>query len=321
MSEHATPSDLPALETLHQLSRQIEHLRATHPELAMLVIDEVLRVVPAKRAILAGQLDGQPVILRLVAPDFCRALTREWAELQRISPHMADGAYRVATPVLHLPEAGAMITGRVPGPPLLEHLWHEAPALRARHLRPAAEWLRRYTETSESWGPGNAAGWLARAERAAATQPFARLRRIESGILDHLRALAGRLEGAEWRSAISHGDYHPNNLILGHDRLTGIDTGGSARLPVVKDIARFLVHMGRRGMCPSGRHRFGVDAQGIETFTEVFALTENERRLWLPFFFGVEALIRVETRALKPGRIRRAEEMYDRLLSDLDDTG
>ena len=160
-------------------------------------------------------------------------------------------------------------------------------------------------------------GWLARAARASATQPFARLRGIESGILAHLTRMAAALEGAEWRVAISHGDFHPNNLILGEDRLTGIDTGGSGRMPVCKDIARFLVHMGRRGMIPSGRRYLGVDAEGLEVFAEVFGLTEVERHLWVPFFIGIEALIRVETRALKPSRIKRAEEMYGLLLADL----
>jgi hypothetical protein len=70
-------------------------------------------------------------------------------------------------------------------------------------------------------------------------------------------------------------------------------------------------------MIPSGRRYLGVDAEGIEVFADVFALTEVERHLWLPFFIGIEALIRVENRALKPSRIKRAKEMYGFLLGDL----
>jgi hypothetical protein len=54
-----------------------------------------------------------------------------------------------------------------------------------------------------------------------------------------------------------------------------------------------------------------------EAFAEAFALTEAERRLVLPFFLGVEALLRVETPALRPRRIRIAERVYRALGEDL----
>jgi hypothetical protein len=315
MSEPADP--LPDLDALAQLDARLRAVVTRHPEVAGLDLSEVLRIVPGKRAILAGRLEGRAVVARLVEERCAPALAKEWAELQRIWPHMRDGPYCVAEPIAYLPDAGLLVMERAPGDPLLEHLWHADVATRAQHLRPAAAWLRHYVEVSEGWHPGNAKGWLARAARASATQPFGRLRRIESGILAHLTEMTAALDGAEWREAISHGDFHPNNLILGEDRMTGIDTGGSGRMPVCKDIARFLVHMGRRAMIPSGRRYLGVDAEGIEVFAEVFALTEVERHLWLPFFIGIEALIRVETRALKPSRIKRAEEMYGLLLADL----
>ncbi|WP_422001371.1 phosphotransferase [Roseovarius mucosus] len=315
MSEPVLP--LSDLDALARLDARLRALVTAHPDLTGLDISEVLRIVPGKRAVLAGRLDGRAVVARLVEERGAEALAKEWAELQRIWPHMQSGRYRVAEPICYLPDARLLVMERAPGEALLEHLWQADVGSRAQHLRPAAEWLRDYVEISEGWKPGNAKGWLARAARAAATQPFGRLRRIESGILAHLTEMATALDGAEWRVAISHGDFHPNNLILGADRLTGIDTGGSGRLPVCKDIARFLVHMGRRGMIPSGRRYLGVDAEGLEVFAEVFALTEIERNLWLPFFIGIEALIRVETRALKHSRIKRAEEMYGLLLDDL----
>src|SRR6056297_3450236 len=136
---------------------------------------------------------------------------------------------------------------------VLEHLW-SAPADSRTALMPrAAAWLRRYTDVTEVWRATNPEGWLARAERAAAAQPFARLRGLEAEILLQLRRLAAMLDEAEWRIAICHGDFHPNNLVLDGERLTGIDLGASSRMPVTKDIARFLAHMGRRGMLPSGQ--------------------------------------------------------------------
>lgn len=317
MPDAPDPDPLTDPVTLGVLQTRLEAARSAHPELETATIDEVLRIVPGKRAVLAGWWRERRVIFRLAEPQEMERQAREWQELSRMWPAMQAGRHRVAEPLLWLPEAGLMVLERVAGQPLLEHLWRSDPPQRARCLRPAAEWLRRYTECTESWSAGNAAGWLARAERSAAQQPFGRLRASESIILRNLRVIASALDGAEWRVAICHGDFHPNNLILGKDRLTGIDTGASARLPICKDIARFLVHMGRRGMIPSGRRQLGVDALGIDIFTEVFSLTETERRFWLPFFIGVEALIRVERKGIKKGRLEHAAEMYATLAEDL----
>ncbi len=317
MSDLPTPAPLPDPEALHALHGRFEAARAACPTLESADLSEVLRIVPGKRAIMAGTLEGRAAVFRIFAPEQGDNTTREWREMTRIWPFMNSGNYRVAEPLLHLPEHGILVIEAVSGLPLLEHFWQSEPDSRARHLRPAAEWLRRYTEGTESWRAGNAAGWLARTERAAASQPFANLRKVEAGILAELRRMAAALEREEWRVAICHGDFHPNNLILNEDRLTGIDIGGSSRMPVCKDIARFLVHMGRRGMIPSGVRHLGVDRLGIAAFADAFALTSVERGLWLPFFIGCEALMRVESKSLKKGRIKRAEAMYTALRDDL----
>jgi len=308
---------MPDPDALIAVQAQLDAARATTPALEQAEIDEVLRIVPGNRAVLAGHWQGRRAVFRLVPPTAAEAQVREWREATRIWPQMQGKRYRVPEPFLHLPEIGLMVVERVPGTPLLVHLWQSRPETRGAHLPDAATWLRRYTDVSESWHKANPAGWLARAERAAQTQPHARLQRIEAEILVHLRKISAMLEAADWRMAICHGDFHPNNLILGRGRLTGIDLGGSARLPICKDIARFLAHMGRRGMIPSGARSFGVDAGGIAAFAETFSLTETERQLTLPFFIGVEALIRVETPGMPRARLRHAQVMYDALRSDL----
>lgn len=317
MSDLPTPAPLLDPERLLALHRRFEAARTACSELETADLGEVLRIVPGKRAVLKGTFAGRAAVFRIFEPDQGDISTREWREMTRIWPYMNSGPYRGAEPLLHLPEHGILAIEHVPGQPLLKHFWQAEPDTRARHLRPAAEWLRRYTEGSETWRAGNAAGWIARVERAAASQPFANLRALEAGILDELRRMAAALAGEEWRVAICHGDFHPNNLILNEERLTGIDIGGSARMPVCKDIARFLVHMGRRGMIPSGLRQLGVDQVGIAAFADAFALSSVERGLWLPFFIGCEALIRVENKSLKKGRIKRAEEMYRALRDDL----
>ena len=291
------------------------------PEIALpegAEITELLRLVPGKRAVLGGHWGGRPAIFRLAEPATAGMQAREWQEACRIWPYMQGARFRVAEPLAHLPDQRLMVMERAPGTPLLQWLWRAEPEARSAALAPAALWLRRYTEVSEGWTRATPEGWRARAARSARTQPHARLRRIESAILAALAPLAQRLDGAEWRVAVCHGDFHPNNLLRDGARLTGIDTGSSARMPVCKDIARFLMHLARRGMVPSGEIWCGVDAGLAAAFAETFALSETERHGVLPFFLGVEALLRVETESIKPRRLRLAEAVYAALRDDLE---
>ncbi|MFU8778762.1 MAG: hypothetical protein ACNA7M_14020, partial [Roseovarius sp.] len=202
MSEPANP--LPDLDALAQLDARLRALVTRHPEVAGLDISEVLRIVPGKRAVLAGHLDGRAVVARLVEQKYSDALAKEWAELQRIWPYMREGRYRVAEPILYLPEARLLIVEQVTGDPLLEHLWHAEVDTRPQHFRPAAEWLRRYVEMSEGWRPGNAKGWLARAQRV-------RTALLYQGYVMHLRR---RLYAAITRSSWAFYSKHESSTFM-----------------------------------------------------------------------------------------------------------
>ena len=99
--------------------------------------------------------------------------------------------------------------------------------------------------------------------------------------------------------------------------MTGIDFGGSSLLPIYKDMARFLMHMGRRCLIPSGETWMGVDQMGAHAFRDSFNLSDLEFNVILPFMLGIEALLRVEILELPASRIKRAERGYRRLLKDL----
>ncbi|WP_167853512.1 phosphotransferase [Roseovarius aestuariivivens] len=311
-----TPPALPDLAALEAVQTRLMAAAEEAPALAPAEPYEVIRYVEGKRAVLRGRLGEEAAIFRIYFGD-TGACARDWAELRRVWPMMCEGDAQVCTPLAHAPRAGVLAVAEVSGTPLLQHFYAIDPPERAQWLQPAARWLRAYTESSESEVDAAPGGWLTRAERAAKAQAFNRLRRVERPILEELKRLAPTIDGGKWRAAISHGDFHPNNLIAAGTRLTGIDCGGSRPLPIYKDMARFLMHMGRRGMIPSGRSRFGVDADGLDAMAESFALTDRERRLILPFFLGIEALIRAETRKLSNSRVRRARAMSEALLTDL----
>jgi hypothetical protein len=305
------------LERILALTERFDAACAADPALHGVEIQDLLRLVKGKRAILSCRFEGRPAVMRMFLEDDPALSQREWAELERIWPVMSQGPYRVVKPLHHSSSQNLLIVERAEGTPLLELLWQSDGRARAQFMEPAARWLRLYTGGTEEWRAARHRRWLDKAERAAERQVFGNLRRIETEIIALLRRMADRMEGAEWRTAVLHGDFHPNNLMARGDQLVGIDTGGSARMPIYKDMARFLVHMGRRGMRPSGKARLGVDAIGLANMEEVFGLNAFERQFALPFMMGCEVLLRVETRQLSSSRIRRAAEMYGMFRDDL----
>ncbi|RKT34231.1 phosphotransferase family enzyme [Roseovarius halotolerans] len=312
-----TKPDIPEMDAMIALAARFEAAVKADPALEGAELGEMLRHVPGKRAICRGTVQGRECIWRVFHSPQDGVAGREWVELQRVHAGMRDDDHTVNAPLYHAPEFGLVAVEFIAGTPLMALVWQSPLEEREALIIPAARWLRRYTESSESWWPAKPEGWLKRAERAAAKQPFSKLHRLERPILAELARLLPRIEGLDWRTAICHGDFHPNNLIVDGARMTGIDNGGSARMPIYKDMARFLMHMGRRGLIPSGSRVLGVDGAMIEAFSETFAMTEAERRLILPFMLGIEALIRVEHADMTRSRVRRAHAMYEALLEDL----
>lgn len=317
MPKRANPTPLEQMDALSDLMTAFETRAADEPALTDAVLDEVIRLVPGKRAIIAGHVGERPAIFRFHLSKQVESAARDWAELTRAHTYMNTGDLRVSAPICHLPDLGLVVSERAPGMPLMVRIWQTPPAGRPALLPPAAAWLRKYTAPTEAPTPVRLDGWFGRADKALARLRYAELRELKTAIVAELTRISTPHEAGTWRMAICHGDFHPNNLLSEGTRLTGIDTGGSARLPVVKDIARFLTHMGRRGLLPSGSARYGVDAGGIPVFADALELTEVERDIWLPFMIGIEALVRVESSALSRSRIRRSTAFCEALLADL----
>lgn len=319
MAKPRSSSPLPDIDAMTDLVRAFEGLAAKDARLAEAQLEDVIRLVPGKRAILSGTVGDRPAIFRFYIEHAEAYAERDWSELKRTAGYMAEGELQVNAPILHVPEIGLVVVERVDGTPLMEHIRATDSAHRAAFLKPAATWLRQYTAPTETRTEVRLDGWFKRVERGMARQRNDRLRLAETAVYAELQRIAAPHEAGQWRVAVSHGDFHPNNLLIDRARLTGIDTGGSAKLPIYKDMARFLSHMARRGLIPSGDERFGVDAQGLGAFAEVFELDEIERSIWLPFMLGVEVLIRVEAKELSGKRTRKAQALYDTLLEALRD--
>ena len=315
MAQKAPP--LPDLDVIADLMERVGAATSDAPDLAGMELDDVVRFVSGKRAIFQGHFNGTPAIARFYLDEPRAYAKRDWDELQRTWPYMSSGAYRVNEPLYHLPDLGLIIVRHVSGQPMLEHIWQSEKDQRFNVIPGAVHWLRQYTHPMERRGPMRAASWLSKAEKRLSKQGSARIRPLLAEIRTQLHRLLPAMQGHDWRVSISHGDFHPNNLLIDGDVLTGIDTGGSAKLPIYKDMARFLTHMGRRALYPSGEVRFGVDSGSMELFHDIFQLDTYERELCLPFMIGVEGLLRSDTLDLNRSRLRRTQSFYEGMVSDL----
>lgn len=315
MTEDAAHSPEP--EVMLAVADRLIQAAQNNPKFTEANVSRMLRQVPGKRSILLGKLGARDAVFRVYHGDRQTECERHWTELQRIWPTMQDGHLRVNEPLACDVSSGVIAVAYVSGDPLLGVITKAKTEVRLEWLHLAARWLNAYASKSEFRAEADTNLWVKRAVKASEKQAFADLRRIEGQISGELDRIAHLLRRQNWRYAICHGDFHPNNLIADRSCLTGIDCGNSKHIPIYKDIARFLMHLGRRGVMISGETHFGVDAKGFEIFSYEFGLNEQERELTLPFFLGVEALLRAETKGLPERRIKKARQMSRALLDDL----
>lgn len=299
--------------------RQLEETLQQDSKLQGGQIDKLLRFLPGKRALFSGTLNETPAVFRQYYEDSgMQQAKNQWAELNRVCAYLDKSPYRINAPLHMNEEHRVLVVERVQGRPLLNHMRKLDADERLFLIGEAVRWLHAYTKPSEDNSPTRVNNWLARAADASVGQPHKKLRDLETRVLTKMEELAEQITGRVWRKAICHGDFHPNNLLVSNDALIGIDIGGSDRIPIYKDMARFMVHMARRNVLPSGRRRHGVDGATFEEFAVVFGLNGTEIELFLPFMIGFEILFRVEQKQLDARRVGYAEQLTTSWLEDVD---
>ena len=306
-----------------QAAAALERLRllsASDPALHGARAEQILRLVPGRRAIIAGWLQDQPAVFRLsLHADETASFAREWQELNRAASYMNEGPYQIAAPLAFGTSGEVLVVARAPGSPMLELVTRLDQPDRITQVTAAASWLARYQAPTLDQSAIGWKKWHSRAEAALVQQTHPDLLEVETRVLRRMKTLGRRLEAKGlWRTAIGHGDFHPNNLIVGPDDvLRGIDLGGSGRIPIYKDMARFLTHIARRGVTISGARRFGVDAATFDACVTACNLDQDEATLCLPFMICFETLIRVEHPAMPARRVAHGVKMAKTLLADL----
>ncbi len=281
-------------------------------------LEAALHIVPSKHALFKGRWQGAEAVFRIVLDKAnLETASREFAELSRAWSYMQEPPLTVTQPLHFEPDSGVTVTAFAPGRGMLHHLWSLEANARIGPMNLAADWLHKFTLPTQEARKPNRRPWRTWAEAAAAKQTHEPLQKAEARVLQKMKKLYGQIDLPEWRVALAHGDFHLNNLHFHTGTVTGFDLGGTNHAPLYKDMARALVHMARRGMVPSGKRRFGVDAAAFEHYVQRFELIDVEENGFLPYFICFEALIKIEHPDMPKQRIEHALEMSEALFADM----
>jgi hypothetical protein len=264
------------------------------------VVQRLERIVPGfsasdviklqiDRAIVAGDLDGQPVIAKWYrGGDGPETVRRLRAELDHLSGHMSSGPCRMMRCLGILPEHGLAILDRVPGDRLTDVLPDAEGPERARLVALAARWLGLYTagrRREAAFGPRH---WLDRRHAHSANHLDPADADLARALLDGLEALVPSVRGQPVTKAAVHGDFTSDNLIWDGEVLTGVDVQGECWLPLAKDMALFLVWQVLRRDRETGARHHGVWADDWSALAGAHLLETPESETVLRFLIGCE---------------------------------
>ncbi len=132
---------LPDLDAMMNVTARFEAARRADPALQTAQLDEMLRHVPGKRAILTGRFQGRDAVFRMALDPNDQMPAREWTEMSRIWPDMCKGPYRIAEPLHFTPQHGLLVIEAILGTPLMQHIWHLESEQRPGLMKGSAEWL------------------------------------------------------------------------------------------------------------------------------------------------------------------------------------
>jgi Ser/Thr protein kinase RdoA (MazF antagonist) len=152
----------------------------------------------------------------------------------------------------HLPDRKALLMQAVEGPTLLQAATGDGAA---GALRRAGQWLDAFHRAGPVAPRAFQPRFMTAHFAAVAADVRAGTRRVprRDRFLAHvaaLTALAPRAAGAATLSSVRHGDLTARNLILGPQRVWGIDLAAANPGPVGYDIARLLVYLAEQRADP-----------------------------------------------------------------------
>jgi len=236
-------------------------------------------------------LDGKDVTLRMVfSPDAVAHTQTQAAKLDALSSRMSDGKYRVPHLVAVRPAFGATLTEYIDGTSLEGQIaLADTVAVRRVPIRAAAQWLAHLTQDERSTGGLAARHWLRQRLPELSKIDHPRDVDLAKQLALQLDVLCATVHGSEVTRAITHGDFTAANLISGRDALYGVDIKNTHSLPIVRDLARFLVHLSVTQPGTGRVHIAGIQKADFEALCHLPELiSAEERDRLMPYFIGIE---------------------------------
>lgn len=180
-----------------------------------------------------------------------RAARQQAAALRHGQPLRTEaGPFSVPELYAVFETESALLVERIPDPQLEQFLVRAA-AAPGRHgmaLRRVGAWLRRFHALGGiETGRFDADRYRALLEARILRAESARLRILSEPLWRGARAwwegAIGTLDSAPLPVALTHGDFTSTNILVGPERVTGIDLWAEERAPVAEDLARMFVYL------------------------------------------------------------------------------
>ncbi|MBN2906308.1 MAG: hypothetical protein JXJ18_06350 [Rhodobacteraceae bacterium] len=282
--------DLSDLEHLFTAAETLREIQSRRPAIARFEVETALKA-NGRTAVFEGRYDGAHAVLKLFQgagrAEHARAQKRE---LTRLAATMDTGPWRVAPILAAWPGEGITVTAHVTGTRLDRAIAQAGDSpMRDMLFGEAGQWLAHLVAPANRVVEFAASHWSQARHRELARiadRPDARRARALMACLD---TFAPTVAGKPVTQARCHGDFAPINLIRTPHALYGVDIQNAHWLPLVKDVARFLVFVQTTHPRPGGTRRYGIDARDLDALLAPLTLLDpHEQALHLPFFIGVE---------------------------------
>jgi hypothetical protein len=281
---------------LDKLSVEIDlhKLVSGHAAFSDFHVEEVLKTGPDQATAICIFGGQKVVIKKFLDAEPARRILAAKAELDTLAAFMNAPPFRVNECLRAFPELGLIVLTFAPGTRLSEAIKHAEFQERMALMNLSGRWLKTYTtgrsEISHKFSPD---WWIKKRITAFGENPPKSLVEIFDPVLQQVQNLAAPLRGMSITKAAIHGDYSSINAHYHDGTIYGVDIQGKARLPIVQDVAKFLVWTQlHTPLQHTGDIDFvnGIAEPDVSAFLASDVLPENEIDTLLPFFIGLQIL-------------------------------